>query len=51
MNSVRLFVMHLLMIFMPPARCFALKRMLLRGAGVQFGANARIVSITREEDT
>jgi len=47
MSSIRLFVMHLLMIVMPPTRCFALKRTLLRWAGATVGANVRIVSSAR----
>ena len=47
MNPIRLFVLHLLMVFMPPTRCFALKRTLLRWAGAQVGTNVRIVSSAR----
>lgn len=47
MSSVRLFVMRLLMIFMPPTRCFALKSALLRWAGATIGRNVRIVSSAR----
>lgn len=47
MKSSRLFVMHMLMTFMPPTRCFALKRVLLRWAGAEIGARVRIVSSAR----
>lgn len=40
-------LMHLIMSAIPPTRCFALKRALLRWAGAQVGANARIVSTAR----
>jgi acetyltransferase-like isoleucine patch superfamily enzyme len=47
MKPSRLFVMHLLMTFMPPTRCFALKRVLLRWAGAEVGMNVRVVSNVR----
>lgn len=47
MNSTRLFLMHLLMALMPPTRCFALKRKLLRYAGAKVGENVRVVSSAR----
>ena len=47
METSRLFVMHLLMIFMPPTRCFSLKRAFLRWAEAVVGVNVRIVSRAR----
>jgi acetyltransferase-like isoleucine patch superfamily enzyme len=47
MKPGRLFIMHLLMTVMPPTRCFALKRALLRWAGAEVGTNVRVVSNAR----
>jgi len=47
MKSSRLFVMHMLMTIMPPTRCFALKRMLLRWSGAKVGSSVRVVSSAR----
>ena len=47
MKSWRLFIFHFVMIFVPPTRCFALKRALLRFCGATIGNNARIASSAR----
>jgi Acetyltransferase (isoleucine patch superfamily) len=47
MRSARLFVIQIIMNFIPPTRCFALKRTFLRWAGAQIGNNCRIVSSAR----
>jgi acetyltransferase-like isoleucine patch superfamily enzyme len=44
MNSKRLYVLNGLFPLLPPTRCFALKRFLLRWAGAQIGHNVRIAS-------
>lgn len=43
----RLYLVHALMSLLPPTRGFALKRALLRWAGVDVGANVRVVSSAR----
>lgn len=47
MNPTRLFCLHLLMVFMPPTRLFAVKRTLLRWAGASVGINVKVFSSAR----
>ena len=47
MNSLRLYVVFMVMSLIPPTRAFALKRALLRWAGADVGKNVRIVSSAR----
>lgn len=44
MSPFRLFIYSLITKFMPPTRCFGLKRHLLRWAGAEIGDNVRICS-------
>lgn len=46
-NSRRIYLVQLLMRLLPPTRCFALKRGLLRWCGATIGTNTRIVSSVR----
>ena len=44
MNSKKLFLYHLLMLFIPATKLFNLKSTLLRWCGADIGKNVRIVS-------
>jgi maltose O-acetyltransferase len=42
---MRFYIINLIMFFLPVSRCYALKRSLLRFAGVKVGANVRVMRI------
>lgn len=47
MSSVRVFLVHMIMMIMPPTRLFLIKRLLLSWAGVRTGQDVKIVSSAR----
>lgn len=44
MNTLRLYLYHLITLVLPESRCFGLKNALLRWAGAKIGTNVRIYS-------
>src|SRR5437588_481791 len=47
MKPARLYLVHLVFGWLPPTRCFRIKRDLLRWAGAEVGENVQIVSSAR----